>query len=126
MPAPVHRATEPAAPKSTSSGWAVTTRVRSTSASDSIRGNVPGRAAILAAMGALSTSHWPADTSVPVLDVTVGGLLRDAAGDAPDRPALVAGVHDVAARRRWTYAELLDDAERTARALLQRFEPGER
>ncbi len=29
-------------------------------------------------------------------------------------------------RRRWTYAELLRDAEQAARALLTRFEPGER
>jgi len=29
-------------------------------------------------------------------------------------------------RRRWTYAELLDDAERLARALLSRYGPGER
>ncbi len=32
---------------------------------------------------------------------------------------------DPAARRTWTYAELLEDAERTARALLARFEPGD-
>ena len=29
-------------------------------------------------------------------------------------------------RRRWTYAELLADAERLARALLSRYRPGER
>ena len=33
---------------------------------------------------------------------------------------------DPAARRRWTYAELLTDSERVARALLARFRPGER
>ena len=75
---------------------------------------------------ALTTSHWPADTSEPVLDTTVGGLLREAAAEAPDRTALVAGVPDPAARGRWTYAELLAGAERVARALLARFEPGDR
>ena len=74
----------------------------------------------------LTMSHWPADTSEPVLDATVGGLLREAAAAAPGRTALVAGVADPAGRRRWTYEELLADAERVARALLARFEPGER
>ena len=75
---------------------------------------------------ALTESYWPADTSEPVLEMTVGGLLRRAAAERPDRVALVAGLPDAAARRRWTYAELLGDAERVARALLSRFEPGER
>src|SRR3954470_16420616 len=75
---------------------------------------------------ALTSSYWPADTSEPVLDLTVGRLLREAVADAPDRTALVAGVPDPSQRRRWTYAELLADAERVARALLARFEPGER
>ncbi|HEY4411175.1 MAG TPA: AMP-binding protein, partial [Acidimicrobiia bacterium] len=73
----------------------------------------------------LTTSHLPADTSEPVLDTTVGGVLRAAAAEAPDLVALVEGVADPAARRRWTYAELLSDAERAAQAFLARFEPGE-
>jgi fatty-acyl-CoA synthase len=64
-------------------------------------------------------SHWPADPSVPLLDSTIGGVLRSAARRAPDRVALIDG------DRRWTYAELLAEAERAARALLARFEPGE-
>ena len=75
---------------------------------------------------ALTTSYWPADTSEPVLDLTVGDLLRQTAAACPDRTALVAGVPDPAGRRRWTYAELLAQAEDVARALLGRFEPGER
>jgi fatty-acyl-CoA synthase len=71
-------------------------------------------------------SYWPADTSAELHDLTVGELLRDAAADAPASVALVGGDPDPAQRRRWTYAELLRDAERTARALLGRFEPGER
>jgi fatty-acyl-CoA synthase len=75
---------------------------------------------------ALTSSHWPADTSERVLDLTVGDLLRAAAADAPGRTALVAGVPDAAGRRRWTYEALLDEAERAAAALLARFRPGER
>ena len=53
-------------------------------------------------------------------------FLREAAAAAPRQLALVGGGRDPAARRRWTYAELLSDAERAARALAVRFEPGER
>ncbi|HVW33996.1 MAG TPA: AMP-binding protein [Acidimicrobiia bacterium] len=74
---------------------------------------------------ALTVSHVPPDTSEPILETTVGSVLRDAAREAPDRVALVEGVPDAAARRRWTYAELLADAERAAYALRSRFEPGE-
>jgi fatty-acyl-CoA synthase len=74
----------------------------------------------------LSESHYVADESEPVLETTVGGILRDAAQAAPDQLALVGGHPDPAQRRRWTYGELLDDAERCARALLGRFAPGER
>jgi fatty-acyl-CoA synthase len=67
----------------------------------------------------LTTSHWPAQPLTPILETTVGGVLRAAARRAPDRVALIDG------DRRWTYAELLAEAERAARALLTRFEPGE-
>ena len=43
----------------------------------------------------------------------------------PDRDALVAGVADPAGRRRWTYRELAAEADRAARALLSRYEPGQ-
>src|SRR4051812_25654054 len=58
--------------------------------------------------------------------MTFGDLLREAAEAAPDRIALIAGVPDPALRRQWTYAELYREAQRTARALLTRFKPGER
>jgi fatty-acyl-CoA synthase len=74
----------------------------------------------------LTESYWPRDEREAIVDLTVGELLREAAAAAPDRTALVAGVPDPAGRRRWTHAELLADAEQTARALLGRFEPGER
>ena len=44
----------------------------------------------------------------------------------PDRLALVDCVEDPSARQEWTYAEFLPDAERAARALLSRFDPGDR
>jgi len=77
-------------------------------------------------MTTVATSYWPADTSEPVLETTVGGVLRAAAAAGPDLLAMVAGVPDPAARRRWTYAELLAEAEQAARALTARFAPGER
>ena len=74
---------------------------------------------------ALTESHAHGVESPPVLDTTIGDLLRSAAARAGDRIALIEGVDDPAARRQWTYTELLADAERTARALLSRFEPGD-
>jgi fatty-acyl-CoA synthase len=53
---------------------------------------------------------------------TIGDALRAAAGRWPARTALVDGA---APDRRWSFAALLTDAERVARALLARFEPGE-
>ena len=73
----------------------------------------------------LSNSYWPAEPG-DVLDVSLGDLLRSAAATVPDRVGLVDAVEDAASRRSWTYAEFLADAERAARALLNRFEPGDR
>jgi len=74
----------------------------------------------------LHASHWPAEQSSAVAETTVGGVLRAAADAVPDRVALVAGTPDPALRRRWTYAELLEQSERLARGLATRFAPGER
>lgn len=74
-----------------------------------------------------SLSYQPATDEAPILEMTIGDLLRAAAADAGDRPALVAGSHaGEERRRRWTYRELLTDAERVARALARRYEPGAR
>ncbi|MEE2777765.1 MAG: AMP-binding protein [Acidobacteriota bacterium] len=70
-------------------------------------------------------SYVPADDSSPVLESTVGGILREAAEQSPDAVALVEGTPGIN-RRSWTYAELLRDAETVARALATRFEKGER
>jgi fatty-acyl-CoA synthase len=75
---------------------------------------------------ALTESYVAGPATPAVRDVTLGQLLKQAAKSAPDRIALIAGVPDPALRRQWSYAELYAEAERTARALLTRFKPGER
>lgn len=74
----------------------------------------------------IETSYAVGPDTLPVRDITVVDLLREAAEAVPDRVALIAGVADKSARREWTYQELLDDSTRVARALLTRFEPGDR
>jgi fatty-acyl-CoA synthase len=71
-----------------------------------------------------SLSYAAGPDEPAVLDMTVGDLLRRAVGIAPDRYAIVEGISDQDTRRRWTYTELLRDAEACARALLARYEPG--
>jgi fatty-acyl-CoA synthase len=73
-----------------------------------------------------AASYQPADSSRPVFETTVGGVLRDAAERAAGTVALVEGTPDPGLRRRWTYADLLAASERVARALLGRFASGER
>jgi fatty-acyl-CoA synthase len=86
-------------------------------------------------MGALpGRAYWPADTSQPVLELTTGDLLRQAAGDAGTQTALIEaappGAPSLAGAertdRRWTYRQLLAEAEQCAHWLLTRFSPGER
>ena len=74
----------------------------------------------------LEQSHFPAQADQDVRATTVGGVLRAQAALTPAAEALVeADIHGVL-KRRWTYAALLADAERLARALLSRYRPGER
>ena len=72
----------------------------------------------------LRLAYWPADTSEPVLEYTIGAALRAAADTHGSRTALVEGTFD-ANRRRWTFLELLAASEKVARALLTRFSRGE-
>jgi fatty-acyl-CoA synthase len=74
----------------------------------------------------LTTSYWPADTAEPLLETAIGGALRETAATVPDHVGLVAAWPGEPSHRRWTFAQLLEEAERTARAMLSRFEPGER
>jgi fatty-acyl-CoA synthase len=61
-----------------------------------------------------------------VLDTTIGGVLREAAARAPDAIALVHGVAEPSARRRWTYDALYDWACGTASILAGDVSPRER
>ena len=76
-------------------------------------------------MRRLNESYWPANSEMPLVETSCGGVLRTAAAVYPDHIALVEGHPDPTQRRRWTYAALLADAERTACALLNHFVPGD-
>jgi fatty-acyl-CoA synthase len=69
----------------------------------------------------LSTSHWPADASEPVRGTTVPDILRGAAARAPGAVALIEGVADRGARRRWTFEQLLDEFPLTASGKVQKY-----
>lgn len=77
-------------------------------------------------LAALQESCWPADVSQPLRRMTLGDLLREAAQAVPDRIALVDAVADPACRRRWAYARFLADAERAAKAFVERLARGDR
>ena len=72
---------------------------------------------------ATAVSHGIGDRPEPVLECTVGDALRHAARAWGSRPALIDGA---APRRRWSFADLLRDAEQVAHALRRRFGEGER
>lgn len=82
----------------------------------------------------LSTSYFPADASEPVLELTVGDLLRMRAADSPDALAVIelappGGPSLTGADRTdrsWTYAQLHEEAAHCAQWLMQHFAPGDR
>ncbi len=72
----------------------------------------------------MGAAIWPADTSVPQAETTVGEALRGQAAATPDRAALLwPRGRDVAST---SYGELLAAATAGARALLDVVVPGER
>src|SRR5215468_9850429 len=86
-------------------------------------------------MGTLAgVAYWPANTSEPVLELTTGDLLREAAADAGTQTALIEaappGAPSLAGAERtdcrWTYGQLLAEAGQCAHWLLTQFSPGER
>lgn len=74
----------------------------------------------------LDKSYCVGPSEPAVRDITIGEALAEAADEFPDRIALMAGVAEFAGRRQWTYAELYQQSLKVARALLTRFQPGER
>jgi fatty-acyl-CoA synthase len=74
----------------------------------------------------LKDSYFPAQADDVILETTVGGVLRERTAKSSNAEALIEADIEGVLRRRWTYAELLTDSERLARALLSRYRPGER
>jgi fatty-acyl-CoA synthase len=64
----------------------------------------------------LSTSHFPAQNDADIRDITVGGLLREVATSHPDAVGIVDVADSGDSGQSWTYAEILAQAERLARA----------
>lgn len=75
-------------------------------------------------MTVLERAYWQADTSVELVDYTVGGLLADRAGTHPERVAVIGVRHGTGERVRLTYGALFDEACRVAAALSRLAEPG--
>ncbi|MGI9353724.1 MAG: class I adenylate-forming enzyme family protein [Rhizobiaceae bacterium] len=74
----------------------------------------------------LTEAYFPAQEDLSVRDMTICDALGEAVGKWPDRPALSEVKIDGSTGRRWTYDEMVADAERLALALASRFEKGER
>ena len=74
----------------------------------------------------LTESAFPAQGGPDPAPMTIGDMLRASAARSPDRPALKELGYDGAILRTWTYAQLLADAERLARALASRHAEGAR
>ena len=73
----------------------------------------------------LANALVPAQTDMQIREVAIGALLREVAAGKPRVEALVEITQTGVVGRRWTYAELLEDSERLARALSSRFKQGE-
>lgn len=74
----------------------------------------------------LDRSYFPAQHDQPIRDSTIGGVLAEAAAEAPDAEALVEARADGSIGRRFTYRQFLSQAERLADSLATRYAPGER
>jgi len=74
----------------------------------------------------LTESCFPAQGGPAPEPLTICDMLRASASSAPDRPALKELGYDGQVGRIWTYAELLADSERLARALASRHAEGAR
>ncbi len=74
----------------------------------------------------LSESYCPAQDGPEPAPLTIGAMLRASAAKAPGRVALKELDYSGAIGRTWTYAELVRDTERLARALASRHAQGAR
>jgi fatty-acyl-CoA synthase len=74
----------------------------------------------------LTESYTAASADEPLVETTVGELLRQSAVRWPDRVGLIEADIAGALGRRWTFAELDGEAERLALMLAGRYAPGER
>ena len=74
----------------------------------------------------LTESYFPAQGGPEPAPMTIGDMLRQSVAAAPDQIALKELTYDGAIARTWTYAGLLADAERLARALASRHGEGAR
>jgi len=77
-------------------------------------------------LATLTESHFSAQGGPTLEPMTIGDMLRASAARAPDRLALKELGYDGQVGRCWTYAELLTDSERLARALANRHAEGAR
>ncbi len=74
----------------------------------------------------LKEAYCPAQADTEYRERTIEDMLREQAAVRPDAKALRELLADGAIGREWTYAELLNDAERCGRALAARHSPGTR
>jgi len=74
----------------------------------------------------LTESYFPAHGKPEPSQTTIGDMLRASAKRVPDQPALKELTYTGEIARIWTYAELLADCERLARALASRHVEGAR
>jgi fatty-acyl-CoA synthase len=73
----------------------------------------------------LTTSLYPADRSLPLIEKPIGQILLDAATRFGSAVALIDGQIDSSSRRAWTFDELAADSRQVAHALLRHFQPGD-
>ena len=74
----------------------------------------------------LTESYFPAQGGSEPTPTTIGGMLRASTARAPGQPALKELTYTGEIARTWTYAQLLADSERLARALASRHAEGAR
>ena len=74
----------------------------------------------------LTESYFPAQGGQEPTAITIGEMLRHSVARAPDQAALKELTYSGEIARCWTYAELLADSERLARALASRHNEGAR